>query len=96
MLKQRKTHLFIFTFLMLIAVTATQGCSLFLKSPQRKAEKQQHKTEVAAQKEYNKAKKQHYKNQTKDTRKMMAISRKKAKKLNAGKQRRFFNRGGCR
>lgn len=96
MLQQRKSSIIIFTLLLFTVISATQGCSIFHKSSQRKAEKQQHRTEVAAQKEYDKAKKQHFKNQSKDTRKMMAKSRKKAKKLNVGKQRSFFNRGGCR
>lgn len=93
---QRKSVLFIFTLLLFATIILTQGCTLFHRSSQRKAEKQQQKTEIAAQKEYNKAKKQHYKNQSKSTRKMMDKSRKKAKKLNAGKKRTFLNRGTCR
>lgn len=96
MLNQRKSAIFIFALLIFVSVIISQGCAIFRSSSQRKAEKQQHRTEVAAQKEYEKAKKQHYKNQSKSTRKRMDKSHKKAKKLNAGKKRTFFNRGACR
>ncbi len=64
-----------------------QGCkTLFVNDPEKKAVKQQKKEDQEFNKAYAKIRKAHYKNPTRDTRKRMDKSMKKAKKRNKSKK----------
>jgi ribosomal protein L24 len=64
-----------------------QGCrSLFVNSPEKKAVKQQEKSDKEFQKNYSKIKTAHFKNQDKETRKRMKKNKKVSRKLNRSKK----------
>ena len=63
------------------------GCSLFHKSNRRKAEKKLEQKDEQGIKEYETGRKQHLKNQSKQTIKMMKKTKRRADKLNRGLQK---------
>jgi hypothetical protein len=73
-------------FLLLIAISS-QGCNLFHKSSRRKAEKKMELKDEKGNKEFEAAREQHIKNQSKQTRKMMKKTKRHADKLNQGKKK---------
>lgn len=95
MIQKRIRTIIIIMVLAVFSAGTLQSCGMFHRSTQRKIERKQEKAQAAAQKEYKRAKKQHLKNQSEGTKKMMSRTDKKAKKLNAGKKRRLFNKGAC-
>lgn len=95
MFQKRIRAIIIILVLFTLSSGTLQSCGMFHRSTQRKIERKQEKEQAAAQKEYKRAKKQHLKNQSDGTKKMMLRTDKKAKKLNAGRKRKLFNKGAC-
>ena len=82
-----KFRTFILLLLLLSSVPFFQGCrSLFVNSPEKKAMKNQEKSDKEFEKNYDKIKKAHFKNQTKETRKRMKKSKKTARQINKPKK----------
>ena len=63
------------------------GCSLLHKSSRRKTEKKMEKKDEQGNKEYEAARHQHIKNQSKQTLKMMKKTKRRADKLNRAKKK---------
>jgi hypothetical protein len=73
-------------------MSLTSGCSILKRDKQSIAEKKQKEADKKATAEYEKARKLHNKNQSKDAKKMMKQTRKQANKYNAPRKRKgFFN-----
>ena len=78
---------FIALLLIVGLVLLNSGCrTIFLKNPEKKAQKAQEKEEKQFQKNYAKIKKAHLKNQDKATRKRMKKKLRQAKKTNKKKK----------
>lgn len=78
-----------FTVLLLLCSNLffIQACkTVFVNDPEKKAMKQKQAQDKEFEKAYAKVRKQHYKNQSKDTRKRMNKNLKKAKKRNKTKK----------
>lgn len=76
-----------FLFVILILGILLPGCSLFQKSSRKKAEKKMEQSGKQGNKEFETARKQHIKNQSKRTIKMMKKTKRHADKLNRGKKK---------
>jgi len=72
------------------------GCRLLRRDKQSIAEKKQKETDKKSTAEYEKARKQHYEHQSKEAKKMMKRTQKKADKLNKPKKRKTFFNGICK
>jgi hypothetical protein len=90
---KRKIVALLIPGLMLISF---QGCRIFHPSNQHKVEKKQQEAAREADKEYEKAKKQHLDNQNKETKLMIKKTRKKAERVNQYKKRGFLQSKRCR
>lgn len=71
------------------------GCRILKKDKQSVAEKKKAEADMKAYEEYEKASKQHYDIQTKETKKMMKKTRKKASHFNKPLRRRGLNKTKC-
>jgi hypothetical protein len=76
-------------------VFATYGCRILKKDKQSEALKKQEDADKAATAEYAKAKKEYYDNQSKETKKMMKRTQKRAAKFNKPMQRKGLNKTKC-
>lgn len=76
-----------YLFVILMLGIITPGCALFHKSNRNKAEKKMEQNAEQGNKEYETAKRQHVKNQSKQTIKMMKKTKRRAEKLNRGKKK---------
>jgi predicted membrane protein len=76
-----------FLFIILILGILLQGCSLFQKSSRKKAEKKMEQSDKQGNKEFENARQQHIKNQSKRTIKMMKKTKRHADKLNRVKKK---------
>jgi hypothetical protein len=74
---------------------ANTSCSLFHNNSQKKAEKKKASVDKKAVKEYEKARQQHLKNQSKSTIRMMKKTKKRAAEVNAPKKRSRFSGKKC-
>lgn len=79
----RPKHLILILMLGIIS----PGCSLFQKSSRKKAEKKMEQSDKKGNKEFEDARQQHIKNQSKKTIKMMKKTKRHADKLNRGKRK---------
>jgi hypothetical protein len=95
-MKKRFSFTLIVGLLLLASLTFPTGCSLLQPGRQRKVEKKLDKENKKDDAEYNKAKKQHLKNQNKETQKMMKRTRKKSTVVNKPKKRGFLSSKKCR
>lgn len=87
-MKQLKFRKFIILLLICAQLPLIHGCrSLFVNSPEKKARKQQEKSDREFDKNYSRIKKAHFKNQTRDTRKRMKKSKKSARQMNKSKKK---------
>ena len=94
-LKNRSTLLVLLFLLVTSTVILSAGCSLIHPTSRAKAEKQTAKNNSQAMKEYDKARLQHYKNQSKGTHKMMKSTKKRASEVNKPKKRGRFSSKKC-
>jgi hypothetical protein len=78
--------------LILLFCLATPGCSVFHKSSRQKAEKKMAKAEAKGNKEYENALRQHKKNQSKRTERMMKKSKRHSDRLNRGKKKNHYRK----
>jgi len=85
--------LIIFTIISL-SITLT-GCRLLRRDKSEIAEKKQAKSDQKAMEAYEKAKKQHFNNQSKETQKMMKSTKKRSSDLNKSKKRSRLNKTKC-
>ena len=72
------------------------GCGILHPGNQRKVEKKQAQAEKQADKEYEKARQQHLKNQHKETIHMMKKTKKRSAVINKPKKRGFLSSKKCR
>jgi hypothetical protein len=72
-----------------------QSCSLLIKDKQSVSETKQQKADKRASAEYEKAREQHYKNQSKAAKKMMKRTGKQASDFNKPMKRKGFNKTKC-
>jgi hypothetical protein len=83
-------------FLLLLTLTFTaSGCRLLKRDKQSELEKKQKAADKKATAEYEKARKQHYKHQSKDAKKMMKHTKKQASKVNKPMKRKWFKSTKC-
>lgn len=71
------------------------GCGILKPNSKRKVEKKEEAAQKKAEKVYASARKQHYKHQSSDTRKMMKQTRRNASKFNHYKRRTGFGKTKC-
>jgi cytochrome c biogenesis protein ResB len=82
-----------FVFVLLVFLFATApSCSLFRPSADKKAERLQKQREKRDIKEYNKAKKEHYKNQSELTKELMKEAKRQQRKANRAHRRSLWDR----
>lgn len=102
-LKNRIDHFFFIKrvsyILLILFVTAfsstIQSCSILIRDQESVAQKKQEKEDKKNAAEYEKARKKHYKNQSKETKKSMKQTEKRAAKYNKSKKRGFFSGTKC-
>ncbi len=84
--------------MMLTTFTFTgTGCRVFKRDKQSIADKKAEEADKKVEADYEKARKQHYANQNKETKKMMKLSKKKASKYNEPRKRKlFFGKKKCK
>ena len=83
--------------LLLTALTFTgTGCRLLKHDKKAVAEKKQADSDKKFNEEYEKAKKQHYKNQSKEAKAMMKQTKKESAKYNKPKKRKLFSGLKCK
>lgn len=74
---------FVLLVMICLLVPLFQGCRpLFVANPEKKAMKQQEKADREFEKNYSKIKKEHFRNQTRETRKRMKKNKKAAREIN--------------
>jgi type VI protein secretion system component VasK len=84
------------SIVMLSALTFTgSGCRLLRRDSKSVAEKKQAEADKKATAEYEKARKAHYKHQSKDARKMMKRTKKQASQFNKPMKRKAFSKTKC-
>lgn len=81
-------------FTAIISFTGS-SCSILRRDKQSAAEKKQQEADKQASAEYEKARKQHYRNQSKEAKKMMKKTKKQADGFNKPKRRKGFNKTKC-
>lgn len=92
-----QSRLFLLTAILLLTsfTFLGSGCRLLKRDKQSQAEKKQEEASKAANAEYEKALKQHYKHQNKDTKKMMKRTKKQAATYNKPKKRKGLFKPKC-
>lgn len=87
-----KSRLILASFFALLAVFTVTGTSCRLLKPNKQAvaEKKQEDANKKADAEYEKARKQHYASQNKETKIMMKQTKKNAARYNKPKKRKFY------
>jgi len=93
-----KTRILLITSVMMLAtltLTGT-GCRLLKRDKQSIADKKAEKADKKVNEDYEKARKQHYAHQNKDTKKMMKRTKKQAAKYNKPRKRKLFSGTKCK
>jgi hypothetical protein len=94
--KNKGKILFLSALLFLFGLTFTaSGCRLLKRDKQSESEKKQRAAEKKATAEYEKARKQHYNHQSKEAKKMMKRTDKKAAKVNKPMKRKWYQGSKC-
>jgi len=89
-------HILLAAIVVLTLITfAGTGCRLLKRDKQAVAEKKTEEADKKADAEYEKARKQHYDHQAKNTKKMMKQTDKHAAKFNKPKKRKRFAKSTC-
>ena len=91
-LLMRTIRIFFVSVITVIVLSATPSCTLFRPTVDKKAEKLQKEREKRDAKEYNKAKKEHYKNQSELTKELMKEAKKQQRKANRVHRRSLWDR----
>lgn len=78
-----------------VFVLTGTGCHILKRDKQSIAEKKQEAADKKVMAEYNKGRKGHYRNQSKESKYMMKQSKKRAAKLNKSKKRGLFTSNNC-
>ena len=92
---KKRISLSLVGIILLLLFTIPTGCSLLHPGNQKKVEKKQALESKKADKEYALAKKQHLKNQNKETLRMMKRTRKQSTLVNKPKKRGIFTSKKC-
>lgn len=79
----------------LLSASTVTSCRILKKDKQSIAEKKQNEADKKAVAEYEKAAKQHYNHQSKDAKKMMKKTKKRAAKFNAPRRRKGHTKSTC-
>jgi len=93
-----KTRVFLFTSVMMLTTFSFTGigCRVLKRDKQTIADKKAEEADKKVEAEYEKARKQHYAHQNKETKKMMKRTKKQAAKYNEPRKRKLLSSTKCK